>query len=245
LTSLCIAQQPSINSQTAELTALPDAPSPAQQSPLPQQDHSPQSKNQDLEGKQTKRILGIVPNFRSVSVDEKLPPISKHDKLKLMLDDNFDYSNFIYVGLIAGVGQAENSYPEFHHGAAAYGRYYWHSYADTFDGNLMTEFAFPVLTREDPRYYTLGRGGFIKRTGYSISRLVVTRSDTGGRAPNISEIVGNGAAAGISDFYYPSQERSWTKTGQRWITQIALDGASNLVKEFWPDLNSKFFHNHY
>jgi len=100
----------------------------------------------------------------------------------------------------------------------------------------MTEFAFPVLTREDPRYYTLGRGGFIKRTGYSISRLVVTRSDTGGRAPNISEIVGNGAAAGISDFYYPSQERSWTKTGQRWITQIALDGASNLVKEFWPDL---------
>ncbi len=135
LTSLCIAQQPSISSQNAEITALPDAPPQAQQSPLPQQDRSPQPNSQNTDGKQTKRILGIVPNFRSVSADEKLPPISKHDKFKLMLDDNFDYSNFIYVGILAGVGLAENSYPEFHHGAAAYGRYYWHSYADTFSGS--------------------------------------------------------------------------------------------------------------
>ena len=61
---------------------------------------------------------------------------------------------------------------------------------------------------------------------------------------DLCHVVG-GELTAIHSFYYPSQERSWTKTGQRWITQIALDGASNLVKEFWPDLNSKFFHNHY
>jgi hypothetical protein len=198
-----------------------------------------------LKGKQTKRILGIVPNFRSVSVDEKLPPISKHDKFKLMLDDNFDYSNFLYVGILSGISQAENSIPEFHHGAPAYARYYWHSYADTFDGNVMTEFLLPVATREDPRYYTLGRGGFIKRTVYSFSRLAITRTDHGGATPNFSEIVGNGAAAGISALYYPSQERTWTKTGQRWVTQVGLDGFSNILKEFWPDINSKIFRNHY
>jgi len=81
----------------------------------------------------------------------------------------------------------------------------------------------PTLTREDPRYYTLGRGGFVRRTGYSISRLFVTRTDGGGRSPNISEIVGNGAAAGIANLYYPSQDRTWTKTGQRWLTQVGLD----------------------
>jgi hypothetical protein len=99
----------------------------------------------------------------------------------------------------------------------------------------------PTLTREDPRYYTLGRGGFVRRTGYSVSRLFVTRTDGGGRSPNISEIVGNGAAAGIANLYYPSQGRTWTKTGQRWLTQVALDGASNLIKEYWPFLNSKLF----
>ena len=192
-------------------------------------------------GEQTKRILGIIPNFRSVSVDAKLPSLSPGDKFKLMLQDSFDYSSFIYVGILAGVGQAQNSYPAFHQGAAGYGRYYWHSFADNVGGNLMTEAVVPTLTREDPRYYTLGRGGFVRRTGYSISRLFLTRTDGNGRSPNISEIVGNGAAAGIANLYYPSEDRTWTKTGQRWLTQVGLDGASNLIKEYWPFLNSKLF----
>jgi hypothetical protein len=213
---------------------LPDAPVAAQQNP-----------DQSYEGKQTRRILGIIPNFRSVSVDQKLPALSPHEKLKLTLEDSFDYSSFIYVGILAGVAQTEGSYPEFHKGAPAFARYYWHDFADTLDGNLMTEFLVPVATHEDPRYYTLGRGGFFKRTGYSISRLLITRTDHDGLSPNYSEIVGNGAAAGISCFYYPSQERTWTKTGQRWVTQVGLDGFSNLIKEFWPDVNSKLFHNKY
>jgi len=167
--------------------------------------------------------LALFPNFRSVSVDAKQPPLSPGNKFKLMFQDSFDYSSFIYVGILAGVGQAQNSYPEFHQGAAGYGRYYWHSFADNLGGNLMTEAVVPTLTREDPRYYTLGRGGFVRRTGYSISRLFVTRTDGNGRSPNISEIVGNGAAAGIANLYYPSQERTWTKTGQRWLTQVGLE----------------------
>jgi hypothetical protein len=174
-----------------------------------------------------------------------LPPLSPHAKLKLTLEDSFDYSSFIYVGLLAGVGQIQGSYPEFHSGAPAYARYYWHSFADTLNGNLMTEFIVPSATREDPRYYTLGHGGFIKRTGYSVSRLLITRTDNGGLSPNISEIVGNGAAAGIAALYYPGPERTWTKTGQRWVTQVGLDGFANLIKEFWPDVNAALFHNKY
>lgn len=231
---------------TAEVS-LPDAPQASQsssQAQLPSQGSNP-AQPAPAVGKQTKRILGIIPNFRSVSVDEKLPPIATHDKFKLMLEDSFDYSNFIYVGILSGIGQAENSYPEFRHGAPAYARYYWHSFADTLDGNMMTEFILPTATREDPRYYTLGRGGFVKRTVYTFGRLVITRTDHGNETFNISEIVGNGAAAGIDGLYYPSQERTWTKTGQRWVQQVALDGFANLIKEFWPDINSKLFHNHY
>lgn len=242
---LCVGQSPEAAIPApVEAASLPDAPQ-SSQTQLPAQDRNPPPQTQSLEGKQTKRILGIIPNFRSVSVDEKLPPISKHDKFKLMLEDNFDYSNFLYVGILSGIAETENSYPEFHTGGPAYARYYWHSFADTFDGNLMTEFLVPVATHEDPRYYTLGRGGFVKRTVYSFSRLVITRSDKGSATPNFSEVVGNGAAAGVSCFYYPSQERTWTKTGQRWVTQVGLDGFANLLKEFWPDINSRLFHNHY
>src|SRR5580704_16091680 len=136
---------------------LPDDPSEAQAAT------SPAVHPSTAEGQQTKRILGIIPNFRSVSVDAKLPALSTGSKFKLMLQDSFDYSSFVYVGILAGVSQAQNSYPAFHHGAAAYGRYYWHSFADNLGGNLMTEAVVPTLTREDPRYYTLGRGGFVRR----------------------------------------------------------------------------------
>jgi hypothetical protein len=108
-------------------------------------------------------------------------------------------------------------------------------------GNDMTEAIFPTLTREDPRYYTLGHGGFLKRSRYAISRLLITRTDSSSRTVNFSEIIGNGAGAAISNTYYPSRERTWTKTGQKWVAQIGLDGAFNILKEFWPDLNRTVF----
>jgi hypothetical protein len=197
------------------------------------------------EVKQSKRILWIFPNYRAVSANTQLPPLSLKDKFWLATQDSFDYSSFVSAGMIAGASQANKSYPEFGQGAKGYGRYFWHAVADQAVGNYLTEAIVPVVTHEDPRYYTLGHGGFFKRTGYAVSRLLVTRTDSGGRTINISEIVGNGAGAGISDLYYPSRERTWTKTGQKWVTQIALDDVFNIVKEFWPDINHAIFHGKY
>jgi hypothetical protein len=240
--------QVAATSAAANGCALPDAPGVAWQ----QNGQSPpasagakdgaaggQSTNS---GKQTKRILFIIPNFRSVSVDEKLPPQTIKDKFTTGALDSFDYSSFIFVAIQAGVAQARNSTPEFHQGAAGYGRYYWHSYADYVDENLWVEFLLPTILHQDSRYYTLGRGGFVKRLGYSMSRTVITRKDSGHETFNSSEIFGAGAAAGISTLYYPSQERTFTKTYEIWLTSIAIDAGSNLFKEFWPDINNKFFH---
>ena len=205
----------------------------------------PESGQGDDDVKQSKRILGIFPNYRAVSTTTQLPPLSLRETFWLATQDSFDYSAFVSAGIISGVSQANNSYPEFGHGAKAFGRYYWHEVADQAVANYMTEAIIPSLTREDPRYYTLGHGGFFKRTGYAVSRLLLTRTDSGGATFNISEIVGNGAGAGISDTYYPSRERTWTKTGQKWLTQIALDGTFNILKEFWPDINRAIFHGKY
>ncbi len=202
-----------------------------------------QSKD-DSEGKQPKRILYLIPNYRAVSANAKLPPLSFKNKFGLATQDSFDYTSFILAGMLAGIGQAKNSTPEFRQGAAGFGRYYWHSFADQAVGNYVTEAILPAATHEDPRYYTLGHGGFFHRAGYAISRLVITRTDSGGRTFNFSEIVGNGAGAGISDLYYPRPERTWTKTGQKWLTQVALDGVFNVLKEFWPDIRRDVLRQH-
>ena len=229
---------PSSQSETGTNTKPQTAGEP------PDPGNATQPKNES-EGKQSKRILWIFPNYRSVSANTQLPPLSFKGKFWLATEDSFDYSSFILAGMLAGTGQAKNSIPEFHQGAAGYGRYYWHSFADQALGNYMTEAIMPATTREDPRYYTLGHGGFFPRSGYAVSRLLITRTDSGGRTFNFSEIVGNGAGAGISDLYYPSAERTWTKTQQKWITQVGVDGVFNILKEFWPDINRIIFRGHY
>ena len=144
---------------------------------------------------------------------------------------------------MAGIGQARKTTPEF--GENAYTKYFWHSFVDQAVGNYFTEALVPVATRQDPRYYTLGHGGFLRRSGYALSRLLITRTDSGGRNFNFSEIVGNGAGAGLSNLYYPQQERTWTKTGQKWLLQVGIDGVFNIAKEFWPDINRVVFRGHY
>jgi hypothetical protein len=104
------------------------------------------------------------------------------------------------------------------------------------------EFAFPVALHQDGRYYTFGHGRVLKRTAYSLSRTLVTRTDSGNETFNASEVIGGGAAAGISDFYNPGQEPTWTKTGQRWLTNVSVDGATFVLREFWPDINNALFH---
>ena len=197
----------------------------------------------DSRGKQPKRILWIIPNYRAVSANTQLPPLSVKGKFWLATQDSFDYSSFALAGIVAGIGQARKTTPEF--GENAYTKYFWHSFVDQAVGNYFTEALVPVATRQDPRYYTLDHGGFLRRSGYALSRLLITRTDSGGRNFNFSEIVGNGAGAGLSNLYYPQQERTWTKTGQKWLLQVGIDGVFNIAKEFWPDINRVVFRGHY
>lgn len=193
---------------------------------------------------QPKRILGIIPNYRSVSADTRLPALSTKSKFGLAGQDTFDYGSFLLAGLLAGIAEDRHSVSEFGQGAAGFGRYYWHFLADETVGNYFTEAIVPALTHEDPRYYTQGHGGIARRTGYALSRLVITKTDSGHASFNFSEIAGNGLASVVSNLYYPAPERTWAKTQQKWTTQIALDGVFNVLKEFWPDISSHLARQH-
>ena len=185
--------------------------------------------------KQPNRILGFIPNFRAVSADTQLPPLSGKGKFKLYLRQNFDYSSLIMSGIGAGFSQATDSPKQFGQGGIGYGRRYWHVYADAIGSNFFTNFLVPTLAHQDPRYYSLGHGGVLRRTGYAVSRLFVIKSDAGNWTFNISEPLGNGMGAALANAYYPSSLTGWTHTYQRWAMQFAIDAGGNLLKEFWPN----------
>ena len=190
-------------------------------------------------GKQTTRMFGIIPNFAAVSADTVLPPLTARGKFMLATRDSVDYSSFIWAGMLASQSMALNSYPELHHGIAGYSRYYWRAFADQASGSYFTEAIVPSLTHEDPRYYTRGHGGFFRRAGYALSQVVLTKTDSGGTSFNFSEIVGNAMEAGLSNFYYPAEERGLHSTAMNWLAQLEAASLNNLAREFWPDIRHK------
>ena len=222
---------------------LPDAPGEPRAQTAVEKSAASAASTGTAEPQQTKRILGILPNFRSVSAGTTLPPQTSKEKFTTGFEDSFDYSAFVFAGIQAGISQATDAYPAFHQGAAGYARYFWHQFADQADENLLVESILPAVLHEDSRYYTLGHGGFARRSVYAASRVLITRKDDGAPTVNVSEILGAGGAAAISSAYYPGEYCTWTKTGQRWLTNVILDGAQLYVKEFWPDINRKLSHN--
>ena len=200
------------------------------------------SQTDDSTGKQTTRILGIIPNFRAVSANQKLPPQSVKEKFVTASQDSFDYSSVVVPAALAGFDLGRNSIPEFGKGGVGYGRYFWHSLVDQTSENYWVEFIVPAVTHEDTRYYTLGHGGFLKRTEYALSRVAITRSDSGNAVFNAGEVIGAGASAGISNLYYPSRERGAGNTISQWGLDIGIDAATFELKEFWPDINHALFH---
>jgi hypothetical protein len=102
--------------------------------------------------------------------------------------------------------------------------------------SLITTGLMPSLLKQDPRYYQGRATGFFPRLAYAASRSVVTKSRTGQPQFNLSEIGGTFIVAGVSNVYYPPEERNRTATLERWGTQAMWDTVANELKEFWPDI---------
>ncbi|HEY1741629.1 MAG TPA: hypothetical protein VGG18_00580 [Granulicella sp.] len=57
----------------------------------------------DAQIPQTKRILGIIPNFRAVSANEVLSPQSAKEKFITATEDSFDYSALVLPAVFSGL----------------------------------------------------------------------------------------------------------------------------------------------
>jgi len=195
------------------------------------------------ETREETHILGIVPDYDTVrNSNGVIMPISTRTKFWLATEDVFDPFSFIITGLYAGGAQLTDQYHEFGQGAKGYAKRYGGAFADNAVGNYFTEAVFPVMFKQDPRYFRMGpTAGFWKRVGYSASRVMVTRADSGATQFNFSEIVGNGAAASVAAFYYPPSSRHPEEVCEKWAMNVGSDAGFNILKEFWPDMRHKLF----
>lgn len=189
-----------------------------------------------------KRIFGVLPNYRTANGSDPFVPISAKRKLWIGFKDSFDYPVYFISGAFAGLNHLADTSPEFGQGLKGYAKRYAASYADQAIGNMMTESFFPILFKQDPRYFRLGAGGGSvgHRTMYALSRVLICHDDKGALVFNSTEWLGNAVAVGISNAYY-KDNRNLPDNVQKLGIQVATDAFSNVLKEFWPDIKKKMF----
>jgi hypothetical protein len=221
------------NAQQAGTQSSPQQSSSSAQNPQSQQGQTqaPQKKND--------RMFYVMPNYLTVENQAKVPPLTWKQKFSTTADGTFDPYEFVINGVLAGIRQAHDAYPAFGEGLEGYGKRYGAAFADGTDENMMVGGVFPSILRTDPRYYQLSHGKFFHRVLYAISRIAVTRTDSGKNVFNVSEFAGAGVAAGISNLYYPHSEASIDTTLTNWGTELGVDAFGNQLKEFWPDIHRR------
>lgn len=226
--------------------------------PIQDSKSAPDGANGKVAGTSNDRLFYTLPNFLTLQGRQQLPPLTTKQKFAVVARGDFDLVQYPWWGLLAAISQAENSEPAYGQGWAAYAKRYGTTAADSTIENFMVGAVFPSILHQDPRFYQSSGGGFIHRTGYSISRIFVTRTDAGKSQFNYSEVFGSALSAAISTYsYHPkstylsrpgnphefiSSDRTLPNTASVWGTQVALDTMTIVIKEFWPDIHRKFSH---
>ncbi len=231
----------------------PDAQSP---SPLDHGDPRPKRTVQgpvDANGnpipinrQQPQRILGFMPNFRSVSGGSKPHPPGWKYNFTVATHQATDYSTFIFLGLTSLTAEGMDSHPALGKGVDGFYAYTWRGFLDKTDGTYLSAWLLPSLLHEDTRYYALGAGHPIaERVLYVISRQAVARTYGGTQTPNIAGLGGKVLTQVISRYYYPSSATDFSALATKFGYSAMRDVAFSGIREFYPDIAAHYIRKHH
>ena len=197
-----------------------------------------------LERQQPHRILGFMPNFRSVSGGAVVHPPGWKYNFKIATRQSLDYSSFIFLGITSLSAEGLNSHPVLGKGPAGFYAYTWRGFLDKTDGTYLQAWFLPSLLHEDTRYYAIGHGNVIKRALYVISRQGVTRTYGGSQTPNIAGLGGKVLTQLISREYYPSGATDFSVLATKFGYSAMRDVAFTSIREFYPQIAAHYIRKH-
>jgi hypothetical protein len=177
------------------------------------------------------RVLGVFPNFYVSYVSDPVP-LDPRQKYQLALRTLVDPVSLVLNGVIAGSEQATNTYA-WGQGAQGYGKRYAAAYGNFLTGTLLGDALFPIILKQDPRYFYKGTGSIRSRTLYAIANAVICKGDNNRWQVNYSGIFGGLASAGISNLYYPAVNRTGLGlTFEGAGIGTGFSAVANLLQEF-------------
>jgi hypothetical protein len=165
-------------------------------------------------------------------------PMTWQQKGYLALHDLADPANFGTILGISAITVGSNSHSAYGPGLKGFGKSVGVSYLQDATGQFFGAFAIPIIAHQDPRYFRMPHAPFAKRLVYSISRTVVSRSDSGKSMPNYATLLNYPIGAELANLYVPGIHPDGPSTVARIFTGYALDPVNGLINEFLPDVAS-------
>jgi hypothetical protein len=187
---------------------------------------------EEIHAEEKQRVLGAIPNFY-VSYSRDPEPLSSRQKYRLAWRTSIDPISIAISAGIAGVEQSQNAFSGYGQGAGGYAKRFGAVYADGFVGTFLADAVFPSVFHQDPRYFYRGTGSIRSRALHAVASVIICKGDNGRWQPNYSNVLGNLAAAGISNLYYPASDRDGTElTIRNSLIGTAGGAAGALFQEF-------------
>jgi hypothetical protein len=230
---------------SSETDAILDSQNPQTSTTSPAASDNPHRNVQANTGTQPHRILGLMPNYRSVSAGEIPPPPGFKQSFKIATRQAFDYSSFIFLGFTTASAYWEDSHPSldaWNGGNAPFYAYLWRGFLDKTDGTYQSAWILPTLLHEDTRYYAMGQGSKWKRLGYAMSRVAVARTYGGHSTPNLAGLGGKVGAQAVSTTYYPPGSEAFGVLATKFGYSCARDVGFTVFREFYPDIAIHMLH---
>jgi hypothetical protein len=198
-----------------------------------------------LERQQPQRILGLMPNFRTVSGGAKPPPPSWNYNFNVANHQALDYSTFIFLGLTSMTAEGMDSHAALGKGVGGFYAYTWRGFLDKSDNTYLSAWLLASSLHEDTRYYALGSPHHIAaRALYVISRQAVARTYGGTQTPNIAGLGGKVLTQVVSRTYYPSSATSFDALATKFGYSVMRDIAFSSIREFYPDIAAHYIRKH-
>ena len=172
--------------------------------------------------------------------DMHICPLTAQQKLRLAAQNSIEPITFIVAGFSAGISQAADYDSHFGQGASGYGQRFGAALADNTAGEFFGTFLFPVIFRQDPRYYRVQEGGTKYRMGHALAHIFVTQGDDGTSMFNYSEWLTVASTTALSNVYHPGNRRGFGPSAGQMAITIGSDAGFNVLREFWPEVSRKF-----
>jgi hypothetical protein len=177
------------------------------------------------------RVLGVFPNFYT-SYLWQAAPLRPRQKYSLGIRAVIDPTVFAGTAIAAELEQVHNTFPGYGGGASGYGKRYGATYADAFTARIIGSSILPSLLHQDPRYFYKGTGSKMSRLRYAVGEAFLCRGDNGRQQVNYSYILGDFAAAGLSNAYRSAGDRSAGLTIENGFIILAGHMGDDLAREF-------------